>query len=371
MSVSATMSFENTVELDSPNLSELDARAAKIFTVDPMREDLMRSLGIEFELRCVNVREEVQIANSWRNNARVGEQRHEATVTKYATDMRNLLAGHPRPKFPCPILKRVGDQYQTVAGNHRTDAVVTIGEPRMIAYVIVSGDDEAIEQLTVTDNNYNGLPPTEDERIQMALSQINANKATYSQAGVAFSVSPERLRLHDKANHVRSQITPSVGLDVASKLNMTALLGIAPLNFNDHLLARVATIAYEHDMTRESIDSLVTAVLDAPQRTDAGYDQAINRWMSIPTNVQPLRAGRGRPRASGSGSAAAPGPNTDRRRRSAFVSALERLDRAIPEDANSMTAVGVTTAEERRRVVSVIDTLIAKLNRVSQRVSRE
>ena len=212
-------------------------------------EDWLDSQGVEWVFHPDVAVDAFNEAESLNNQVRF-QPLVPATVEQYAAAMTEGA------KFPPILVNSKRNKFVRLDGNHRVAAARRVGVGTVHAYeALVRGDAAVL--LAFKANNRNGLPNTEEERIQHAIHLIR-NGASQAAAAAATVVSEKTLR-YAWAREEASQRADEAGIartewDSLSIGVKARLRGVS----TDEGFKAGTTLAYQARLTLEELSEVTT-----------------------------------------------------------------------------------------------------------------
>lgn len=160
-------------------------------------EQCLQREGVQFEYIDGISLDNIDIAKSLRNQARIDEAIVPELVESYSAHMK---AGY---EFPAIVLWRPGKgKYIIIDGNQRVQAKLKCNHKHTDAYIVLSTDKKVIDRITWTINNrVNGRRLTQEECMLHALSYVEQYGMTATEAskewGVNFTTLSNKIRAEE------------------------------------------------------------------------------------------------------------------------------------------------------------------------------
>jgi hypothetical protein len=226
-----------------------------MWTVDEPAEQLMRSIGIEFEYRRNIPIASLNVEKSKRLNARFNNPIDEDQCQTYAFKMKAGVS------FPCLVLH----EDLILAGNNRTHAAILAGRTHVDAYVILKATPQQIDIFTRRDNTRHGLSLTKEELIQQCvdrhlkydtpLSELNqeyfgGNQGTYELIKAAVATQKVADKLKAKA------------IDIGRLTTRASLAPLYRFRDNANVLTSLGQVVVEFNLPQTQVKDLADKVYE-------------------------------------------------------------------------------------------------------------
>lgn len=203
-------------------------------------------------------------------------------VARYTADMEGGAT------FPPVILRRAGERWLPVDGNHRLASARAAGRRNHSAYLIDELTAAQAHELAIAANRTHGLPLTDEERLWHALHLVHDDGVTIEQAAAAVGITADRLsrRLAVEKFTKRAVHLQMNGWADLSETNRHILQALK----DDMVFRRATRLAQERRVLAAEVPPLV-ARLNSLTTTDA-----LDVLSEIDRNTRGIdRRGVGRP----------------------------------------------------------------------------
>lgn len=224
---------------------------------DSVAESKMRSMGVTYKMvRSVHI-EEIDVAASRRNNARLMDPYEDALAHEYADAM---AAGD---RFPAIIIVKRGgrktNKYMVLSGNHRLGAAIDCEQEVVDAYILDDWDEKANDIIARSANRWTGKRQERDEALEHARFLIETYKLTVPAVAPLLSLKVSWLSAALRAEQIRSGL---VDLNVRGVENLphVSLHKLNKLKGSKDVMAVAAEIAVSRGLTSERIVTMVESV---------------------------------------------------------------------------------------------------------------
>jgi len=230
---------------------------------DPQAENLMRDLGVTWELRNVSI-DAIDWSESYGNGARIGVPIIQDSVESLGMAMR-YGSKIPRPVVYVPNGRTL---YVIASGNQRLNAYKEVGdhEQKVPCYFASFEDQLTFEVFLRVANTVHGVPYSPQDRREHAFYCVKRLGMKSADAARMFLVTEDTI-----TNYVRA-IETRVELDRArvpnvERLNQSHLHALARISDekSKQLLANVAT---QYDVTGERLNQVAAIVDSAKSQTE-------------------------------------------------------------------------------------------------------
>lgn len=217
---------------------------------NPVLEDLLRELGLEFELQILPI-DAINVEASRHNQVRFTAVNND-TVAVYTDALKRGA------QFPAGAGHWVRNRFVIDDGNHRDAAVREAGLTEFGWYV-VKGNAKALTRFAYEVNTRHGQPTSEAERVESAVWMVNGG-STHEFAASAVNLPVHRIRkvLNERAAIRRAQ---EVGLNMPEWDSLTPSIRTRLLQINtDEGFGAAAKLAYRAQMGSDEVGELVNEV---------------------------------------------------------------------------------------------------------------
>lgn len=172
---------------------------------DEVAENLMRRIGIEFDVETVEI-EEIDVVGSLQSNSRDSEDIDQDFAERFKRQMDEVDA-----KFPMIVLvasKNPAFLYDVSSGNHRLAAYLK-REPTpttIDAYIATCSNVSNLALLTFELNNIHGKALTKQQLLRNARFAMNAHGLSVDAAAKKFAVTTSALKEYIRAQEIISEL---------------------------------------------------------------------------------------------------------------------------------------------------------------------
>jgi hypothetical protein len=250
------------------------------WATDAPIEAWLKRLGAAWTVK-THTLDELDIAGSRKNNARLAEKFREDIALEYGIAQ---LAGDA---FPRPVTADPASGFRLdiiLSGNHRIGGVemlVTQGDlsakDALIESYHIKTQDEMLRELIVrASNRYMGMRQGRDEAIEQARFMIDRYKMTVAQAAEHFLLKADWLTTNIRARHIQETLEREQV--AAETLGLGVLQKLGQLEFNTGLLRKAGHLAARFRMTRNQITDLVNEVKTAAKNSESDAVQVLKEW---------------------------------------------------------------------------------------------
>lgn len=205
---------------------------------------------------------EVAIPNDPRINYQAGLELNVRVVPlDFELVERYARAMDDGDRFPPAILREDHPgafDWVPLCGNHRLAAANRTKAE--LDCIIISCDDRTAFQIAFGDNSRHGMPPTDIERVRMALRLIENYDISRTDACRFTNCSSNRVATYQRAADFRRRAEP-LGVQV-QKIKGTEAARLAQIP-DDHLMAATADIVIDHKPTFDDLSTTITRMNSA------------------------------------------------------------------------------------------------------------
>lgn len=280
---------------------------------DPKSEQLLSSLGVQFEYREFRIAD-LRVAESRQNNARLGLPTAESAVESYTVAMAN------NAEFPAIICTPSG---YILDGNHRTESAIRNDVDKVMAYVVLNADRAMMDQIVRRCNTTHGLPLSKDHKIIHAVHLHIEGEMSLSEAAKAMGLKYNDVKDAVEVTTMRAKLE-DMGIQ-SSSLQKSIVLKLKPIAEQDDIFKQTASLVVNEKLTTNEVDSLMTQLTSV--RTEGARSKILVTWRSRIVG----RRDRG----------------TQFPERAKLFRQLETLA-GLVNDIQSLEAIGVRTNDDRR-----------------------
>jgi hypothetical protein len=218
---------------------------------DPVAEQLMKEIGMEFFIKTNIPIKDIKLKESLRLNARPGDPADANFVDKYAYDMSHGAT------FPMPVITSMGI---LLAGVQRLSGAEKAGLKTVDSYVTKNCSDEQINDFVRRDNARHGKGTTEEERISQCVSFHKTYGRTLRDlCNQYFGGQQNMYGKLVKANEVRKVQERLLAKGIQTHLETSAVAEMHPIQ-DDNILCDVHRVVAEHHLNVKQVGELVSEV---------------------------------------------------------------------------------------------------------------
>lgn len=308
-------------------------------------EEWLTGLGVEWDFVPNIPLDKIDRMKSLANQSRMDEPINEEVVERYTEDMKR------GDTFP-PVLARqtggkgiIETKVYLLGGNHRYVAADRAAKP-LDAYVVRCTPEMAM-RLMYEDNRRHGFPPSEEDRLAMAVNLIEGQGYTVEDAAKVVGVSRGKIGVAVGGFRADGRAKDLGVSDLFQQLPKTARWRLGAVR-SDPVFVEASRLALNTQMKAGEIYTFVTQLNEA--RSD---EQALNMIGDKLSELQDQVTG---------GGAARPG------KQMSAVSRFRQGMSAITAVQASTVVAGITAPDDEQAILLRIESTVRTCNEVQRQI---
>lgn len=216
-------------------------------------EEILDDLAVEWRFEPAVALAEIDFDKSLRNQTRLGTPVIYEIQNRYRDEFLHGRA----PRFPAIVVAETRSGYVIRDGNHRALGAREAGLTHVGAYILAADTHPtALEVLGLILNNQHGLIPTEEQKLQHAVSLVRREMGV-AQAARVVGLTEKKVRGEIKWEEVQDRLEP-IGIKAGLR-GRRSWLRLHSLR-DDDVFAAASQLFVACKLSSDEVDNLVPAI---------------------------------------------------------------------------------------------------------------